>query len=242
MRIPLAPAGRREMVIITLSFGGLAFLALLLAIAGHSWSWPVAALFAIVWAGGLAFFRDPERTSPTGQGLLLAPADGTIVEAAKLDRYDDIGGPATRISIFLSVFSVHINRAPCSGVVRAVRYVPGKFMDARRPECGTVNEANNIIIDPDAPLDGPIVVRQISGAIARRIVCDVKPGDRIEAGQRIGMIKFGSRTEMIVPGHDLYMPAVEIGQGSVGAVTILARKTSPKAAQGPVVAQTEGSK
>ncbi len=221
MRIPLAPAGFREMFILTLLFGGPAVGSLLAARLGYVWFWPAAVIFALLWAGGFAFFRDPERVSPAGPGLMLSPADGKVVEIARLDQHPDIGGPATRISIFLSVFDVHINRSPCSGVVRSVYYKPGKFLDARDPQSGTLNESNTIIIDTD---DGPVVVRQISGLIARRIVCPLKPGDHVEAGQRIGLIKFGSRTELILPDHDRYQPSVQIGDKAVGAVTIFARK------------------
>jgi phosphatidylserine decarboxylase len=237
MRIPLAPAGFREMFILTLLFGGPAVASILAARLGYVWFWPAAIVFALLWAGGFAFFRDPERVSPRGPGLMISPADGKVVEIAQLDNHPDIGGPATRISIFLSVFDVHINRSPCSGVVRSVHYKPGKFLDARDPQSGSLNESNTIVIDTD---DGPVVVRQISGLIARRIVCPLKPGDRVEAGQRIGLIKFGSRTELILPGRDLYQPSVQIDDKAVGAVTILARKAVP-ARRSPAMAEGRSS-
>jgi phosphatidylserine decarboxylase len=212
------------MLILTLLFGGPALGAVLAARLGYVWFWPAAVVLGLLWAGGLAFFRDPDRPSPSGPGLMLAPADGRIVEVAQLDQHPEIGGPATRISIFLSVLDVHINRSPCSGVVRSVHYKPGKFLDARDPQSGTLNESNTIVIDPDDSADGPVVVRQISGLIARRIVCPLKPGDRVEAGQRIGMIKFGSRTELILSGRDRFQPAVHLDDKAVGAVTVLARK------------------
>jgi phosphatidylserine decarboxylase len=226
MRIPLAPAGLREMAILTLVLGGLAALALYLGFAGHVWAWPIAVLFIVLWLGGLAFFRDPERLTPSDAVAMVSPADGKVTETSLLESYPDVGGPALRIGIFLSVFNVHINRSPCSGTVRSVSYKPGKFLDARHPECGGLNEANTIIIDPDAPHVGPVVVRQIAGLIARRIVCSVKPGDRVSAGQRIGLIKFGSRTELILPGHNLYKPTVVVGDCVNGALSILARRLS----------------
>lgn len=235
MRIPLARAGAREMLILTVVFGGLAALALWTASLGHAWLWPVGGLLVLAWAGGLAFFRDPQRRVPTEPGLMVAPADGKMVEVADLDHHDDIGGPARRLSIFLSVLDVHINRSPCSGTVRSVHYQPGRFLDARDPNSGRLNEANTIVIEPDAPDAGPVVVRQIAGLIARRIVCSVRPGDRVERGQRIGLIKFGSRTELIVPASSPYLLAVKVGDVVRGAKTVMARRQtisqSPTAAE-----------
>jgi len=230
MKIPLTRAGLREMVIMTLLFGGAAAISTLAAVAGHGWCWPVAIVLTLAWLAGVAFFRDPERQTPADPTVLVSAADGKVVETARLDGYKDIGdGPASRISVFLSVLDVHINRSPCSGVVKKIRYEPGRFLDARHPDSGRLNEANTLIIEPDPPHVGPVVVRQIAGLIARRIVCSVAEGDRVEAGQRIGMIKFGSRTEMIVPGHDLYEPCVAVGENARGAVTILAKRTDRQA-------------
>jgi phosphatidylserine decarboxylase len=229
MRVPLAPAGLREMVILTIVFGGAAASSFFIAATVHGYGWTSALgiLFLLLWLGGIAFFRDPERMSPTERDVMLAPADGKVTEISMLDEHPDIGGPATRIGIFLSIFSVHVNRSPCSGTVKAVRYQPGRFVDARRPDSGIINESNTIVIEPDNPQDGPVVVRQIVGAVARRIVCSLRVGDRVTAGERIGLIKFGSRTELILPGHDRYTPSVRIGDGAVGAMTILARKAIP---------------
>lgn len=221
MRIPLAPAGRREIVLLSLVFGGPAIAALVLAGLGHSWAWAAATLLLLLWAGGVAFFRDPERAIPSEPDVMLAPADGRVVEVTNLDHHDDIGGPALRISLFLSVLNVHVNRSPCEGVVRSCRYQRGCFHDARTPECATQNEANTVVMDT---AEGAVVVRQIAGRIARRIVCSAGPGDHVAAGQRIGLIKFGSRTELILPGGGCFEPAVRVGDRATGAVTILARK------------------
>lgn len=199
MRIPLNPAGGREMAIISLLFGPAAAAAYVATASGYLWCWPVAVILTLAWAAGIAFFRDPDRKTPTESGIMVAPADGKVVETITLDHHDDIGGPARRIGIFLSVLDVHVNRSPCSGVVQAIRYQPGQFLDARNPNSSRLNEANTIIIEPDDHDEGPVVVRQIAGLIARRVVCSVKVGDRVETGQRVGMIKFGSRTELIVP-------------------------------------------
>lgn len=224
MRIPLARAGVREMLVMTVILGVPGAAALLAALAGVVWYWPLALVLLVLWVGGLAFFRDPERVGPAGSEVMVAPADGVVVEVADLDHQDDIGGPARRISIFLSVLNVHINRSPCAGRVQMIRYQPGQFLDARDPNSGRMNEANTVVIEPDNPAEGPVVVRQIAGLIARRIVCDLKVGDRIEIGQRIGLIKFGSRTELIVPAHSPFRPAVQVGECSQGAVTVMARR------------------
>lgn len=226
MRIPLAPAGCREMIILTLLLACPAAAFYAFAASGHRWAWLAAGLMSLLWAGGMAFFRDPERRSPDELGILVSPADGKVVEISNLDTHPDIGGPATRIGIFLSVFDVHINRSPCSGIVRRVTYQPGQFLDARDPNSGQLNEANTIVIEPDDPSKGPIVVRQIAGLIARRVVCSVKVGDRVELGQRIGLIKFGSRTEMITTAGSGYAPAVAIGDRAYGALTVMARQAA----------------
>jgi len=224
MRIPLNPSGGREIALISVLLGGPAAACVVAAAMGHAWCWPVAVLLMLSCCAGLAFFRDPERVTPNEPGILVAPADGKVVESVKLDHYDWIGGPATRLSIFLSVLNVHVNRSPCAGLVCAMQYRPGRFLDARNPNSGSLNEANTIVIEPDEFGVGPVIVRQIAGLLARRIVCCVKVGDRVEAGQRIGLIKFGSRTELIVPGHDRYVPAVQVGDQARGAVTIMARR------------------
>lgn len=192
--------------------------------AGHAWGWAVAAVLALLWLGGLAFFRDPQRQPPDEPGILVAPADGRVVETAQLDLHPDVGGPATRIGIFMSVFDVHVNRSPCSGIVKRISYQPGQFLDARDPKAGQMNEASTIVIEPDDASSGPVVVRLIAGLIARRIVCGVKVGDRLTAGQRIGLVKFGSRAELIVPTAVGYAPAVVIGDKARAGVTILARR------------------
>ncbi len=224
MRVPLHPAGGREIALIGLLFGGLSAVGFGFAFAGVLWCWPVGVLGILLGTAGVAFFRDPERKIPVERGILLAPADGKLVEHTPLDHHPDIGGPATRIGIFLSVFNVHVNRSPCAGVIRAIRYEPGMFLDARDPRSGAKNEANTVIIEPDEPLGGPVVVRQIAGLIARRVICTLRVGDRVEIGQRIGLIKFGSRTELIVPGHDQFQIVAPMGKQVRGALTIMARR------------------
>ena len=152
---------------------------------------------ALIWI--LMFFRDPARRCPEEPNLLLAPADGRITDIESVEENDFIAGPALRIGIFLSIFNVHINRAPCKARVETVTYRQGKYINAMNPQSGHINESNNLgLVRTDCPQDR-LVVRQISGAIARRIVCATAEGRELAGGEKFGMIKFGSRTELYVP-------------------------------------------
>ncbi len=187
------------------------------------WLWALIVPCAALWLFVLAFFRDPTRIIPADPGVLVAPADGRVTDIDRLDHCDEIGGPALRISVFLSIFDVHVNRAPCAGRVLRTVYRPGEFLDARHPESGRRNESNTIVIEPEHERPGPVVVRQIAGLIARRIVCPLRPGDRVERGGRIGMIKFGSRTDLLVPADSELEPAVKINDHVKGGSTVLLR-------------------
>lgn len=147
----------------------------------------------IVW-----FFRNPNRSVPAGSNLVVAPADGTISDIEEIAHDDYIGGPALKVGIFLSIFNVHINRSPVACRVIGLKYQPGKYLNALRPESARENEQVAVLIQADGT-NRPMIVRQITGAIARRIVCWVKPGDTLAAGEQFGMIKLGSRTEILVP-------------------------------------------
>jgi phosphatidylserine decarboxylase len=154
----------------------------------------------LIWV--LSFFRDPEREVPQDKNLLLAPADGTITDIETVDETEFIKGRALRIGIFLSIFDVHINRSPCGARVDKIIYHQGQFLDARNPQSGRLNESNDLwLTKTEAPAD-KLIVRQISGAIARRIVCRTSEGAELISGQRFGMIKFGSRTELYVTVRD----------------------------------------
>jgi len=190
--VVVAKEGAREILLATVVLGALAW-ALSLA------HWALTIPIVIVWIWVLTFFRDPKRAGDFGAGQMCAPADGTVTEVTRLNHHDDIGGPAIRIGIFLSIFNVHINRSPCDCTVASTRHKPGKFLDARHPDSGRLNESNTLVLDPAAPHTGPIVVRQVAGLVARRIICHASTGTRISRGQRFGLIKFGSRTELIVP-------------------------------------------
>ncbi len=183
-------------------------------------------LMALVTLACMLFFRDPPRDIPDQPGLMISPADGKVVEISRLEHHEAFGGPALRIGIFLSVLDVHINRSPCDGVVASVHFEPGEFLDARNPQAGIRNQSNTLTLKASPAPDHPpiAIVRQIVGAIARRIICPVTVGRQLKRGERFGMIAFGSRTELIVPDADSWEPMVQIGQHAKGGSTVLLRK------------------
>ena len=157
-----------------------------------------AVFFVVLW-WVLLFFRDPQRIVPADKNVLLAPADGKITDIEVVNEDDFIGASALRIGIFLSIFDVHINRAPCDLKVEKVVYKKGRYKNAMNPQSGRVNESNDLWLRrSDSPNDR-LIVRQISGAIARRIVCRARPEQKLACGEKFGMIKFGSRTELYLP-------------------------------------------
>jgi phosphatidylserine decarboxylase len=172
------------------------------------------------------FFRDPPRKIPVGPALMLAPADGKVVEISRLEHDDFVGGPAVRIGIFLTIFNVHINRAPCRARVIALRYSTGRFMNALDPASLIHNENMWIALEAEEAPHRRLVVRQIAGAIARRIVCDLRPGRVVEAGEKFGMIKLGSRTELIMPDEEGLEIDVRVGQWINAGKQIVARYRS----------------
>lgn len=151
--------------------------------------WALAAMSAF-------FFRDPERQTPAGEDKVVSPADGHVIAIEEIDEPEFMGGKSKRISIFLSVFDVHVNRAPVSGVVKLVKYQPGRFHVASLPQASVENEQS--IIGVESPW-GKVLFKQIAGLIARRIVYDLREGHRIQCGERFGIIKFGSRMEVYLP-------------------------------------------
>jgi phosphatidylserine decarboxylase len=214
------PEGRKfGLIAAALSFGA----ALL---AWETVAWPLA----VLTLGVLAFFRDPERVVPQDAKAIIAPADGLVTLIGEVDPprelqiNDGSGAPGLgtgkvmRISIFMSVFDVHINRAPIGGTVRRVVYIPGKFMNADLDKASEENERQHILIER---ADGvSIGFTQIAGLVARRIVPFVKPGDILAAGQRVGLIRFGSRVDVYLPaGTD---PKVILGQKIIAGETVLA--------------------
>jgi len=146
----------------------------------------------------LFFFRDPERTVPGGENLILSSADGKVISIKPLNHLEFTGGSGTQVSVFMSVFDVHVNRAPISGQVKYFKYNPGKFLPAFKDKASLENEQTEVGIEND---HGRVVLKQIAGIIARRIVCKIKPGDSVKAGERFGMIKFGSRIDLFLPAN-----------------------------------------
>ncbi|MDR3744586.1 MAG: phosphatidylserine decarboxylase family protein [Acidobacteriaceae bacterium] len=162
----------------------------------------------------LWFFRDPTRIIPTGPGEIVSPGDGVVTQAEWIET---AAGSRLRISIFLSVFNVHVNRAPVAGTVRAVEYREGEFLNAMNPNSAVANEQTLVVIDAGGY---EVSYKQIAGLLARRIVCTVKVGDHVERGQHVGLIKFGSRVDVLMPAEaDL---KVKLGSHVHGGSSILA--------------------
>ena len=218
MRIPLTRHGLRELLLFG-ALPGLTGAGLLLFGPWAAAPW-VAAPLLLLAVFVFSFFRDPERTPPGSGDVAVSPADGRVTDIEEVDEPEFIGGRALRIGIFLSVFNVHVNRAPLDGKVALIRYQPGAFLDARHPECKQRNEANLVGFESAR---GRFAVRQVAGLIARRIVCPLQVGQELQRGGRMGMIKFGSRTELYVPAEQAVRVEVEVGQAVKGALTILFR-------------------
>jgi phosphatidylserine decarboxylase len=217
--IPIARAGWAEVVL----FGGGAAVAAALA-----WLvWPWAALLpALVGIFIVAFFRDPRRRIPAQPGVVVSPADGRVTDVTALDWVEDFRGPAVRIGIYLSLFNVHVNRSPVTGKVVSVRYVPGQFLDSRRPEAARLNESVETKFERDDCPGQLCLVRQIAGAFASCVVTTVRAGHRIPAGHKIGMIKFGSRTELYLSDPRAVI-LVRPGDRVRGGSSVLARSECP---------------
>jgi len=158
--------------------------------------WIVAVLFTLVALWVAYFFRDPERTGERGEHLIIAPADGLVLPVVEVDEPTFIGGRAIRISIFMNVFNVHVNRYPVDGTVNYVHYNPGKFLNAAVEKASLENEQMSVGIQTAR---GPVLTRQIAGLVARRIVTYTKIGDAAVQGERFGLIRFGSRVDVYVP-------------------------------------------
>ena len=208
------PEGRKFLLISAvatmIAYGGIS----------HFLGWLLVGL--TIWVA--AFFRDPIRTTPQGGNLVVAPADGLITMIAKVSPPRELAGAnglaeseMTRVSIFMSVFDVHINRSPIDGRVRKMAYVPGKFLNADLDKASEDNERQHFLIEGDGFSIG---VTQIAGLIARRILTFVQEGDAVQAGQRIGMIRFGSRVDVYLPAGT--GPRVLLGQRAIAGETVLA--------------------
>jgi phosphatidylserine decarboxylase len=186
---------------------------------GSAWLWVPEGMLLLLAAWLLVFFRDPERTGPRGDRYVIAPADGKIVEVTVLDEPMYLHQRATRLSIFMSVFDVHVNRYPASGTIELVRYTKGRFLHAASDKASLDNEQASVGLRT-AP--GPLLVRQIAGLIARRIVTDGRPGQRAAQGARMGMIRFGSRVDVFLPSAASHALRVAVGDRVHAGATVLA--------------------
>jgi phosphatidylserine decarboxylase len=219
--LPITRHGTRELLI-----GGVVLLLMGLGLGHFSGLLSLLILPALIFL--VAFFRDPHRPVPAEQHSVVSPADGTVSDITILENDPLIGGPAVRVGIFLSVFNVHVNRSPCDGKVKSVTYKKGKFINAmRHNEASDENESNTIVLtEPNG--DRPIaVIKQIVGLIARRIVCTKVVGDIVHRGDRIGMIKFGSRTEVTLAQFLEPEIKVKVGQTVKGASDVIALLKNP---------------
>ncbi|MBN1943851.1 MAG: phosphatidylserine decarboxylase [Phycisphaerae bacterium] len=196
----LTPLGLREILIATLCTAVAAALSAWAAVAVSPAWWAAAGIVTIVWLWVLWFFRDPRRTPPEGSGLFVSPADGRVSDVTPVGAESELGCPGVRIGVFMNVFNVHVNRLPCDGRVADVTHTPGAFLDARRPEARERNESASIrLVHRRGGREYPVVVRQVAGLIARRIVTNLSPEQQVERGRRFGMIKWGSRLELFLP-------------------------------------------
>ncbi|MEM9827001.1 MAG: phosphatidylserine decarboxylase [Planctomycetota bacterium] len=212
--LPFVRAGLAELLLMG---GGSVVLAI-----GLGWVWWPLALPPLVVAGLIVwFFRDPRREIPEAVGTLVSPADGKLVEIEKVDDPDL--GPCIRFGIFLSIFNVHANRASLPGEVVAVRYKPGKMLNALKPESARENENLDVIIRASEHPEMRYRIRQITGQFARRIVCWVRPGHVLTRGEMYGMIKLGSRTELVVPDRPELEMVAQIGDKVQAGSTVMAK-------------------
>ncbi len=189
-----------------------------LALMRRSWPfWLAAVLLTVIALWVAYFFRDPERTGQRGDALVISPADGRIVMITDVDEPSFVHGKATRISIFMNIFNVHVNRYPVSGTVRYVHYNPGKFINAAADKASLDNEQMSVGLETRGVR---VLVRQIAGAIARRIVTYSKEGDAAQQGERFGIIRFGSRVDVFVPTNSTVR--VTVGEKTAAGTTLLA--------------------
>jgi phosphatidylserine decarboxylase len=190
------------------------------AIALNRRSWPLWLLAFVMTVLALwvaYFFRDPERSGPRGERVVIAPADGKVVLISEVDEPNFIGGKAKRVSIFMNVFNVHVNRYPVDGTVRYLKYNPGKFLNAVAEKASMENEQMSVGLETP---NGRILVRQIAGLIARRIVTYSKEGEQVKQAQRMGLIRFGSRVDVFLPLDAVVK--VKVGDLTIAGSTVIA--------------------
>ena len=215
VRFPIARAALAEF-----TFASILFFAALIytAIRPGAFANTLVILLGLVWVGLVIFFRDPSRRPPADDALVISAADGLVVEIVRLNEPVFLEGPTLKIGVFMNLNDVHVNRVPFVGKVAYKQHVPGKFLQAFRPEAATQNEHYFTGFET---AQGRMLVKQIAGIMARRIICSVEEGQKLETSERFGMIKFGSRVDVFMPPH--FDPQVEIGDRVKAGETPIAR-------------------
>lgn len=206
--------------VLPIAVPGLKFIFIAILVTGmlFYFGWMLPAFFCLCITAFVSwFFRDPERESPQEPNCLVSPADGKVIIIDKLPNCEYLSTPCIKVSIFMNVFNVHVNRMPFDGVVEDVRYSPGKFINASFDKASVDNERNALIINTSSNVRFAVV--QIAGLIARRIVNCVKPGERLRKGDRYGMIQFGSRLDLYLP--ETFKVDVELGDKTKAGATII---------------------
>lgn len=217
-RLPLAPYAWRELILFSLlPLAASAGLLLGWAFGGPVWLGVCGAIGAALSVAIASFFRDPRRIAPAGEEKVLAPADGKVVGVGEVEADDFLGETGIEIDIFLSILNAHVNRSPVAGIVKAITYREGSFLTAMRGVAAKVNERNTVHLQGEGYR---AVVRQVAGAVARRIVCACKVGDSLRRGERFGMIKFGSRTQVVLPAS-IFVPEVREGDHVKAGTTVI---------------------
>jgi len=192
-----------------------------IALVRRSWPvWLLAFVLAIIALWVAYFFRDPERSGERGERLVIAPADGRVVMITQVDEPTFIKERSIRLSIFMNVFNVHVNRYPVSGIVRLVDHQPGRFMNAAAPASSAENEQTSIGIESGS---NHVLIRQIAGLIARRIVTDSKVGEHVQQGARMGLIRFGSRVDVFLPANATLR--IKVGDATFAGTTVIGELT-----------------
>jgi phosphatidylserine decarboxylase len=215
----MASEGRKILSILLVITAGLFFIGLFVKIALIP---IIAGIFSLLLVFSLNFFRDPDRKIPEGNNIIISPADGKVTTIKKINDLD-VGDNSTLVSIFLNIFDVHANRVPISGKVISVNHKDGQFVSAFRHDAADVNEQTTTLFDTAL---GAVKVKQIAGLIARRILCYAKSGEKMEQGERLGFIMFGSRTDVIFPPSINVL--VKVGQRVVGTETIIGNFVNEK--------------
>lgn len=218
----LARYGRREWIASAVIAVGLLDIIGVLAWVYTPWLAAAAGPVLALWGWTIWFFRDPERDVPGEPGVFVSSADGVVADITPVAPDEALGVEGTRIGVFMSIFNVHVNRAPCDGQVVSVEHHSGVFLDVRKPEAAFKNESATIRMTvTHGGREHPVLVRQVAGLVARRIVTDLSPGEQVRRGQRMGMIKFGSRLELWVPRELVGEVRVSVGDPAVAGVTVL---------------------